>query len=110
MRHFLDFERPIAELEAKMEQLRHLSAENGLNIAEEVGRLAGQVDRLLRQTYGKLTPWQKVLVARHPERRHCRDFIAGLVAEFTPLAGDRPFAEDAAVLGGIGRFRGRSVV
>jgi acetyl-CoA carboxylase carboxyl transferase subunit alpha len=109
-RHFLDFERPIAELEGKIEELRHLSAENGLNIAEEVSRLAGQVDRLLRQTYTKLTPWQKVLVARHPERPHCRDVIAGLIEEFTPLAGDRAFAEDAAVLGGIGRFRGRSVV
>src|SRR6202795_3118148 len=110
MRHFLDFEKPIAELEGKIEELRHLSTENGLNIAEEVGRLAGQVDRLLRQTYSKLTPWQKVLVARHPERPHCRDFIAGLIEEFTPLAGDRAFAEDAAVLGGIGRFRGKSVV
>jgi acetyl-CoA carboxylase carboxyl transferase subunit alpha len=110
MRHFLDFERPIAELEGKIEELRHLSTENGLNIAEEVGRLASQVDRLLRQTYSRLTPWQKVLVARHPERPHCRDYLAGLVEDFTPLAGDRAFAEDAAVLGGIARFRGRSVV
>jgi len=110
MRHFLDFERPIAELEGKIEELRHLSAENGLNIAEEVGRLAGQADRLLRQTYARLTPWQKVLVARHPERPHCRDFIAALTEDFVPLAGDRTFGEDAAVLGGIARFRGRSVV
>jgi acetyl-CoA carboxylase carboxyl transferase subunit alpha len=110
MRHFLDFERPIAELEGKIEELRHLSAENGLNIAEEVGRLAGQVDRLLRQTYARLTPWQKVLVARHPERPHCRDFIAGLTEDFVPLAGDRTFGEDQAVIGGIARFGGRSVV
>src|SRR5271155_1185758 len=110
MRHFLDFERPIAELEGKIEELRHLSTENGLNIAEEVGRLAAQVDRLLRQTYSRLTPWQKVLVARLPERPHCRDYLAALVEDFTPLAGDRTFAEDAAVLGGIARFRGRSVV
>ncbi|HEX3883249.1 MAG TPA: acetyl-CoA carboxylase carboxyltransferase subunit alpha [Stellaceae bacterium] len=110
MRHFLDFERPIAELEGKIEELRHLSAENGLNIAEEVGRLAGQADRLLRQTYAKLTPWQKVLVARHPERPHCRDYVASLVEDFTPLAGDRSFAEDHAVLGGLARFRGLSVV
>jgi acetyl-CoA carboxylase carboxyl transferase subunit alpha len=110
MRHFLEFERPIGELEGKIEELRHLSAENGLNIAEEVGRLASQADRLLRQTYAKLTPWQKVLVARHPERPHCGDYIAGLVADFTPLAGDRTFAEDQAVLGGLARFRGRSVV
>src|SRR5580658_2896781 len=110
MRHFLDFERPIAELEGKIEELRHLSAENGLNIAEEVGRLAGQADRILRQTYARLTPWQKVLVARHPERPHCQDYVAGLVEDFTPLAGDRAFAEDAAVAGGLARFRGRSVV
>jgi acetyl-CoA carboxylase carboxyl transferase subunit alpha len=110
MRHFLDFERPIAELESKIEELRHLSTENGLNIAEEVGRLAGQADRLLRQTYSKLTPWQKVLVARHAERPHCRDFLSGLVDDLVLLAGDRSFAEDPAVLGGIARFRGRSVV
>ncbi|HVH79152.1 MAG TPA: acetyl-CoA carboxylase carboxyltransferase subunit alpha [Stellaceae bacterium] len=110
MRHFLDFERPVAELETKIEELRHLSSENGLNIAEEVGRLAGQADRILRQTYAKLTPWQKVLVARHPERPHCRDFIAALTEDFTPLAGDRHFAEDQAIIGGLARFRGRSVV
>jgi acetyl-CoA carboxylase carboxyl transferase subunit alpha len=110
MRHFLDFERPIAELEGKIEELRHLSSENGLNIADEVGRLAGQADRILRQTYAKLTPWQKVLVARHPERPHCRDYVAALVEDFTPLAGDRHFGEDAAVIGGLARFRGRSVV
>jgi acetyl-CoA carboxylase carboxyl transferase subunit alpha len=110
MRHFLDFERPIAELEGKIEELRHLSAANGLNIAEEVGRLAGQADRLLRQTYSRLTPWQKVLVARHPERPHCRDYVAGLCDDLVPLAGDRHFGEDAAIIGGLARFRGRSVV
>jgi len=109
-RQFLDFERPIAELEGKIEELRHLSADNGLNIADEVGRLAGQVDRLLRQTYSRLTPWQKVLVARHPERPHCRDYIETMIDDFTPLAGDRSFAEDQAVVGGIGRFRGKSVI
>ena len=110
MPHFLDFERPIAELEGKIEELRHLSTEGGLNIAEEVGRLASQADRLLRQTYAKLTPWQKVLVARHPERPHCRDYLAALVEDLVPLAGDRAFAEDAAVIGGLARFRGHSVV
>src|SRR5437763_11234998 len=110
MRHFLEFERPIAELEGKVEELRHLSAASGLNIAEEVGRLQAQADRFLRQAYARLTPWQKVEVARHPERPHCSDFIAGLITEFTPLAGDRSFAEDAAVIGGLGRFRGRSVM
>ncbi len=110
MRHFLDFERPIAELEGKIEELRHLSADSGLNIAEEVGRLEAQAGRLLRQSYARLSPWQKVLVARHPDRPHCLDYIAGLISEFVPLAGDRAFAEDPAIVGGIGRFRGRSVM
>jgi acetyl-CoA carboxylase carboxyl transferase subunit alpha len=110
MRHFLDFERPIAELEGKIEELRHLSTDSGLNIAEEVGRLEAQATRLLRQSYARLNSWQKVLVARHPERPHCLDYIAGLVTEFVPLAGDRAFAEDPAIVGGIGRFRGRRVM
>jgi acetyl-CoA carboxylase carboxyl transferase subunit alpha len=110
MRHFLDFERPIAELEGKIEELRHLSTESGLNIAEEVGRLEAQATRLLRQSYARLNSWQKVLVARHPERPHCLDYIAGLVTDFVPLAGDRAFAEDQAIIGGFGRFRGRSVM
>ena len=110
MRHFLDFERPIAELEGKIEELRHLSADSGLNIAEEVSRLETQAGRLLRQSYARLNAWQKVLVARHPERPHCLDYIAGLISEFVPLAGDRSFAEDPAIVGGIGRFRGHSVM
>ena len=110
MRHFLDFERPIAELEGKIEELRHLSADSGLNIAEEVGRLEAQAGRLLRQSYARLTPWQKVLVARHADRPHALAYIAALITDFVPLAGDRAFAEDAAIIGGIGRFRGRSVL
>ena len=110
MRHFLDFEKPIAELEGKIEELRRLSEPGGLNIAEEVGRLTAAADRQLRATYARLTPWQKTQVARHPDRPHATDYIAGLLTDFTPLAGDRAFANDAAVLGGIGRFRGRSVV
>jgi len=110
MRSFLDFERPIAELEGKIEELRHLSTTSEINIADEVGRLENTANRLLRQTYARLTPWQKVQVARHPERPHCLDYIGGLITEFVPLAGDRAFAEDAAVIGGIGRFRGRSVL
>src|SRR5262252_8900885 len=109
-RSFLDFERPVAELEGKIEELRHLSTTGELNIADEVGRLENSADRLLRQTYSRLTPWQKVQVARHPERPHCLDYIGGLITDFVPLAGDRAFGEDAAVVGGIGRFRGRSVV
>jgi acetyl-CoA carboxylase carboxyl transferase subunit alpha len=110
MRHFLDFERPIAELESKIEELRHLSTAGELNIADEVGRLEVTANRLLRQTYARLTPWQKVQVARHPERPHCLDYVGGLITDFVPLAGDRTFAEDRAVIGGIGRFRRRSVV
>ncbi|MCI0430585.1 MAG: acetyl-CoA carboxylase carboxyltransferase subunit alpha [Rhodospirillales bacterium] len=107
---FLDFEKPIAELEGKIEELRHLATSGDINIAEEVSRLQAKVDRLLRQTYSKLTPWQKTLVARHPDRPHLRDYVAGLIEDFTPLAGDRLYADDAAILGGIGRFRGWSVM
>jgi acetyl-CoA carboxylase carboxyl transferase subunit alpha len=110
IRHFLDFERPIAELEGKIEELRHLSTTGELNIADEVGRLQNTANRLLRQTYSRLSPWQKVQVARHPERPHCLDYIGGLITDFVPLAGDRAFAEDPAIIGGIGRFRGRSVL
>jgi acetyl-CoA carboxylase carboxyl transferase subunit alpha len=110
IRHFLEFERPIAELEGKIEELRHLSTTGELNIADEVGRLETSANRLLRQTYARLTPWQKVQVARHPERPHCLDFVAGLITDFVPLAGDRAFGEDAAIVGGLGRFRGHSVV
>src|SRR5579883_2880484 len=81
MRHFLDFERPIAELDSKIEELRHLSTTGDLNIADEVGRLQIKADRLLRQTYAHLTPWQKVQVARHPERPHARDYICGLLSD-----------------------------
>jgi acetyl-CoA carboxylase carboxyl transferase subunit alpha len=110
MRHFLEFEKPLAELEGKIEELRHLADGGDLNIADEVERLENKVDRLLRQTYAKLSPWQKVQLARHPDRPHGSDYIAGLITEFTPLAGDRTFAEDRAIIGGLGRFRGRAVV
>src|SRR5438067_11109035 len=110
MRHFLDFEVPIAELEGKLGELRHLSADSGLNIAEAVGRLEAQAERLLRQSYARLTPWQKVQVARHPDRPHVSSYIAALITDFVPLAGDRAFGEDAAIVGGIGRFHGRSVL
>jgi len=108
--NFLDFEKPIAELEAKIEELRHLSNSEEINIAEEINRLQTKVDRLLRSTYAKLTPWQKTQVARHPDRPHFKDYVARLIADFTPLAGDRTFADDPAIQGGLGRFRGRSVM
>ncbi|HJT06029.1 MAG TPA: acetyl-CoA carboxylase carboxyltransferase subunit alpha [Stellaceae bacterium] len=110
MRHFLDFEKPLAELEGKIDELRHLSNGSDLNIADEVTRLEAKVDRLLRQTYAKLTPWQKVQLARHPDRPHGSDYLKQLITDFTPLAGDRVFGEDRAIIGGLGRFRGRSVV
>ncbi len=110
MHNFLDFEKPIAELEGKIEELRHLVDTGEVNIADEVGRLQGKVDRLLRQTYSKLTPWQKAQVARHTDRPHALDYIGALVEDFTPLAGDRAFAEDGAIVGGLGRVRGYSVV
>jgi len=110
MHNYLDFEKPIAELEGKIEELRHLSGSPDVNIAEEVGKLQSKVDKLLVTTYTKLTPWQKTQVARHHNRPHAVDYIADFFDDFTPLSGDRRFAEDAAIVGGIGRFKGTSVV
>ena len=110
MKFFLDFEQPIAELENKIEELRHLSDSGGINIADEISKLQGKADRRLQSTYQSLSPWQKVLVARHPERPHYKDYVAALLAEYTPFAGDRAFADDKAIEGGIARFRGRSCV
>ncbi|HUC16660.1 MAG TPA: acetyl-CoA carboxylase carboxyltransferase subunit alpha [Acetobacteraceae bacterium] len=110
MHQYLEFEKPIAELEGKIEELRRLSDPEGINIAEEVARLSEKVERVLRTTYAKLTPWQKAQVARHPERPKARSYIEALITDFTPLAGDRAFADDAAVIGGLGRFNGRSVM
>jgi acetyl-CoA carboxylase carboxyl transferase subunit alpha len=110
MRHYLDFEKPVAELEGKIEELKHLSDAGDLNIAEEVQRLQTKADRLLRTTYARLTAWQKTQVARHPQRPQASDYIAQLVEDFTPLAGDRLYGEDRAILSGLGRFAGHSVV
>lgn len=107
----LDFEKPVAEFEAKIEELRHLSGtDESVNIADEVTRLQEKVEKQLRSIYGKLTPAQKVQVARHAERPHCIDYIRELVSEFTPLAGDRLFGEDAAIIGGLGRIGGQACV
>ncbi len=110
MQHFLDFEGPIAELEGKIRELRHLSGESDLNLVEEVGRLQSKVQSLLRDTYARLTPWQLTQVARHPDRPHTLDYVEKLIGDFQPLAGDRCFGEDPAMVGGLGRFRSRSVV
>ena len=110
MTSYLDFEKPIAEIEGKLQELRHLSDDSGVNMLDEVSRLEGKVDRLLRQTYSRLTPWQKTLVARHQLRPHSSDYIARLVTDFLPLAGDRNFGEDRAVIGGLGRVRGHTTM
>jgi len=108
MRSYLDFEKPVAELDAKIDELRSLAGD-GSNIGEEVARLQDKAAQALRELYTELTPWQKTQVARHPQRPHCIDYINGLITEFTPFAGDRKFGEDEALIGGFGRFRGDSI-
>ena len=111
IRTYLDFEKPIAELESKVAELEMLSSdESSVSISEEIEKLQQKAQQALEETYAKLTPWQKTQVARHPDRPHCIDFIDLLIDDFTPLAGDRYFSEDAAILGGIGRFRERSLI
>jgi acetyl-CoA carboxylase carboxyl transferase subunit alpha len=116
MRAYLDFERPIAELENKVVELRQLNGqthpdgESGLDIEEEVARLQGKAEALLKETYAKLTPWQKTQVARHPARPRFADYVEALVSDFTPLAGDRAFGDDKAIIGGVGRFDGRAAM
>jgi acetyl-CoA carboxylase carboxyl transferase subunit alpha len=110
MRHFLDFEKPIANLEGKVEELRHMSSDGSINIADEIGKLQTRIERELKQTYEKLGPWEKVQVARHPERPRVSAIISQLFDDFTPLAGDRNYAEDYAVIGGMARFRGQGVM
>lgn len=110
MRSYLDFEKPVAELEAKVEELRALaSAGDGVTITDEVQRLETKAREALLALYANLTPWQKTLVARHPQRPHFADFAKGLFEDFTPLAGDRKFGEDEAIIGGFARFRGEAV-
>jgi acetyl-CoA carboxylase carboxyl transferase subunit alpha len=110
MSTLLDFEKPILELEGKVKELRSLAAGSEIDISDEVARLEGRASKLLSQTYGKLNAWQKTQVARHADRPHFSDYAGGLIEEFTPLAGDRLYAEDRAIVGGLGRFRGLSVV
>jgi len=111
MRTYLDFEKPIAELESKVAELRALAGdEASAPITEELSRLVARAHEALQETYSELTPWQKAQVARHPERPHFKNYIEGLVRDFTPLAGDRHFAEDEAIIGGVGRLSGRSVM
>lgn len=115
MRQFLDFEKPVAELETKIDGLRNTAAaadggSDGVSISDEIGKLSDKVEKQLRSLYAKLTPSQKVQVARHAQRPHTLDYIKGLITDFTPLAGDRQFGDDKAIIGGLGRFNGQSVV
>ena len=110
-RHYLDFERPIAELESRLEDLQKASDSAGLGAIEaEVSALRGRVESLKREAYARLDPWQKTLVARHPNRPHFVDYVGALIEDFVELRGDRVFGDDQAIVGGLGRFRGQSVV
>jgi acetyl-CoA carboxylase carboxyl transferase subunit alpha len=109
---YLDFEKPIADLEAKVEELRRVATQGDhpVSIDEEVSRLEDKARQLLTETYANLSAWQKTQVARHPERPHFLDYTHALIQDFTPLAGDRCYADDKAILGGLGNFRGRPVM
>jgi acetyl-CoA carboxylase carboxyl transferase subunit alpha len=110
MRSYLDFEKPVAELEAKVEELRALQETgNALAIGEEIARLEAKATAALEELYAGLTPWQKTQVARHPQRPHCLNYVSALITDFAPLAGDRKFGEDSAIVGGFGRFEGESI-
>ena len=107
---FLDFEKPIAELDARIAELRETASAGEANIAAEISRLEERSAKQLKDIYARLTPWQKAQVARHPERPHFKDYVAGLVEDFVPLAGDRGFGEDEAIIGGFGKLLGRKVM
>jgi acetyl-CoA carboxylase carboxyl transferase subunit alpha len=110
MEAVLEFEKPIVELESKIRELKRLSDGGGVDVIDEVVRLEGKLEALLRQTYRDLNPWQKTQVARHPRRPHFGDYMAGLFTDYVPLAGDRTFGDDQAILGGLARFRGEACV
>jgi acetyl-CoA carboxylase carboxyl transferase subunit alpha len=107
---YLDFEKPIAELETRVAELRETANSGSIDIDAEIARLEAKSNRLLSDTYAKLTPWQKAQVARHPERPHFKDYVAGIADDFLPLAGDRAFADDQAIVGGLARIDGRRVM
>src|SRR6202034_4506359 len=104
MRSYVDFEKPVAELEAKVEELRAMATEDdAIAIGEEINRIEGKAALALKELYSGLTPWQKTQVARHPQRPHCLDYVATLIEDFVPLAGDRKHGEGEAIVGGFGR-------
>src|SRR5215210_1792313 len=107
---FLDFEKPIAELETRVAELRETATAGSIDIDSEIARLEAKSAKLLRETYSRLTPWQKSQVARHPERPHFNNYVAGIADDFVPLAGDRAFGDDPAIVGGLGRIDGRRVM
>jgi acetyl-CoA carboxylase carboxyl transferase subunit alpha len=109
MRSYLDFEKPVAELDAKIEELRAIQASGDVAVGEEIERLEAKAAQALRDLYANLTPWQKAQVARHPQRPHCLDYVGALITDFTSLAGDRKYGDDEAIVGGFGRFRGESL-
>ena len=110
MRTYLDFERPIADLDQRIAALRDTAKSGDINIDAEVGKLEAKSAKLLRDAYAKLTPWQKTQVARHPERPHFNDYVAGIADDFLELAGDRAFADDSAIIGGLAKIDGRRVM
>ena len=107
---YLDFEKPIAELETRVAELRETASSGSIDIDAEVTKLEAKASKLLHDTYARLTPWQKAQVARHPERPHFKDYVAGIADDFLPLAGDRAFGEDSAIVGGLARIEGRRVM
>ncbi|MTI43253.1 acetyl-CoA carboxylase carboxyltransferase subunit alpha [Roseibium hamelinense] len=110
MHSYLEFEKPVADIEGKIQELRALAAGGeAVNVDDEIERLKGKSSQTLKDLYTKLTPWQKTLVARHPDRPHAAEYVGGLIEDFSPLAGDRSFGEDHAIIAGLGRFRGQSV-
>ena len=110
MLNYLDFEKPIAELETRVAELRETATNGSIDLDADIGRLETKANKLLRDTYAKLTPWQKAQVARHPDRPHFKDYLAGIADDFLPLAGDRAFADDPAIIGGLARIDGRRVM
>jgi acetyl-CoA carboxylase carboxyl transferase subunit alpha len=110
MKSFLEFEKPIADLEARLAELRQTAANSTIDLTTDIERLEAKAAKLLKETYGKLTPWQKAMVARHPDRPHFKDFVAGMADDFIPLSGDRAFGDDPAIIGGLARIGGHRVM
>ncbi|MAP18111.1 MAG: acetyl-CoA carboxylase carboxyltransferase subunit alpha [Aurantimonas coralicida] len=109
MHNYLDFEKPVADLEGQILELKKIEGKDAVDVTDEIQRLEKRSREALADLYRKLTPWQKTQVARHPDRPHCLDYIAALITDFVPLAGDRFYAEDHAIISGFGRFDGQSV-